>query len=166
MMSVSVPLMSGRIQALSKSADAKNSDYGEPNRNRKEKDLNKPVPVNNILATRAEQAIIDSLPVDRRTLRIIGKVLEPQNLKRIGIAAVSGSVLISIVSTLGRDRVNRAGTAAELKKQLKPLQQKLNELEAQNAVLLQQNEDLKLQLAKLEALYSEKNTAPEISVSE
>lgn len=128
--------------------------------------MNKPVPVNNILAARAEQAIIDSLPVDRRTLRIIGKVLEPQNLKRIGIAAVGGSVLISIVSVLGRDRVNRAGTAAEMKKQLKPVQQKLNELEAQNAVLLQQNEDLKLQLAKLEALYSDKNTAPEISVSE
>lgn len=128
--------------------------------------MNKPVPVNNILAARAEQAIIDSLPVDRKTLRIIGKVLEPQNLKRIGIAAVGGSVLISIVTTLGRDRVNRAGTAAEMKKQLKPVQQKLNELETQNAVLLQQNEDLKLQLAKLEALYSEKNTAPEISVSE
>lgn len=124
------------------------------------------MPINNVLATRAEQAIIDNLPVDRRTLRIIGKVLEPQNLKRIGIAAVGGSVLISIVSALGRDRVNRAGTAAELKKQLKPVQQKLNELEAQNAVLLQQNEDLKQQLAKLEALYSEKNTAPEISVSE
>lgn len=128
--------------------------------------MKKPVPINNVLATRAEQAIIDNLPVDRRTLRIIGKVLEPQNLKRIGIAAVGGSVLISIVSALGRDRVNRAGTAAELKKQLKPVQQKLNELEAQNAVLLQQNEDLKQQLAKLEALYSEKNTAPEISVSE
>ena len=128
--------------------------------------MNKPKPVNNILAARAEQAIIDNLPVDRRTLRIIGKVLEPQNLKRIGIAAVGGSVLISIVSTLSRDRVNRAGTAAEMKKQLKPVQQKLNELEAQNAVLLQQNEDLKLQLEKLEALYSEKNTTPEISVSE
>ena len=121
--------------------------------------MNKPVPVNNILAARAEQAIIDSLPVDRRTLRIIGKVLEPQNLKRIGIAAVGGSVLISIVSALGRDRVNRAGTAAEMKKQLKPVQQKLNELEAQNAVLLQQNEELKLQLEKLETLYSEKNKA-------
>ena len=80
--------------------------------------MNKPKPVNNILAARAEQAIIDNLPVDRRTLRIIGKVLEPQNLKRIGIAAVGGSVLISIVSTLSRDRVNRAGTAAEMQKQL------------------------------------------------
>ena len=158
--------MSGRIQALSKSADAKNSDSGEPDQNCNEKTLKKPLPCNNVLAARAEQAIIDNLPVDRRTLRIIGKVLEPQNLKRIGIAAVGGSVLISIVSALGRDRINRAGTAAELKKQLKPVQQKLNELEAQNAVLLQQNEDLKLQLAKLEALYSEKNTAPEISVSE
>ena len=117
--------------------------------------MKKTLPVNNIITTRAEQAIIDSIPVDRRTLRIIGKALEPKNLKRIAIAAAGGSILISLVSSLGRDHLNRAETARELKKQLVPLQKKLDDLEAQNAVLWQQNEELKSQLAKLEALYSE-----------
>ena len=110
---------------------------------------------NNIIAARAEKAIMESLPVDQKTLRIIGKVLEPQNLKRIGIAAVGGSVLVSLVSSLGRDRINRIETARELRKELMPIQKKLDELEAQNTVLWQQNEELKLQLAKLESLYSE-----------
>lgn len=110
---------------------------------------------NNIIAARAEKAIMESLPVDQKTLRIIGKVLEPKNLKRIGIAAVGGSVLVSLVSSLGRDRINRIETARELRKELMPIQKKLDELEAQNTVLWQQNEELKLQLAKLESLYSE-----------
>ena len=77
---------------------------------------------NNKITARAEQAMLDRIPVDQRTLRIIGKTLEPKNLKRIGIAAVGGSLLISMISTLGRDRLNRAETARELKKQLMPLQ--------------------------------------------
>ena len=112
---------------------------------------------NNIIAARAEKAIIDSLPVDQKTLRIIGKALEPGNLKRIGIAAVGGSLLISLVSTLGRDRINRLETARELRKELMPLQKKLSDLEAQNAALWQQNEELKSQLAKLESLYTGNN---------
>lgn len=109
---------------------------------------------NSIVTARAEKAIIDSLPIDQKTLKIVRKVLEPGNLKRIAIAAVGGSALISIAGTFGRNRLNRLETSKELKKQLMPLQIKLNELEAQNAVLLQQNEELKLQLAKLESLYS------------
>ena len=108
---------------------------------------------NNKITARAEQAMLDRIPVDQKTLRIIGKTLEPKNLKRIGIAAVGGSLLISMISTLGRDRLNRAETARELKKQLMPLQKKLDDLEAQNAALWQQNEELKTQLARLEAVY-------------
>ena len=120
----------------------------------KEATLKKTLLNNNIVAARAEQAMIDMLPVDQKTLRIMGKILEPKNLKRIGIAAVGGSVLISLVSSLGRDRINRAETARELKKQLLPLQKKLDELEAQNAALWRQNEELKEQLAKLESVYN------------
>ena len=107
---------------------------------------------NKAIASRAEQAMIERLPVDQKTLRMIGKVLEPKNLKRIGIAAVGGSVLVSIVSSLGRDRINRAETARELRKK------KLDDLEAQNTVLWQQNEELKAQIARLESIYAETRT--------
>ena len=116
---------------------------------------------NNKITARAEQAMLDRIPVDQRTLRIIGKTLEPKNLKRIGIAAVGGSLLISMISTLGRDRLNRAETARELKKQLMPLQKKLDDLEAQNAALWQQNEELKSQLARIEAVYIQTAETPE-----
>ncbi len=116
---------------------------------------------NNKITARAEQAMLDRIPVDQRTLRIIGKTLEPNNLKRIGIAAVGGSLLISMISTLGRDRLNRAETARELKKQLMPLQKKLDDLEAQNAALWQQNEELKSQLARIEAVYIQTAETPE-----
>lgn len=35
---------------------------------------------NNKITARAEQAMLDRIPVDQRTLRIIGKTLEPKNL--------------------------------------------------------------------------------------
>ncbi len=116
---------------------------------------------NNKSTARAEHAMLDGISVDQRTLRIIGKTLEPKNLKRIGIAAVGGSLLISMISTLGRDRLNRAETARELKKQLMPLQKKLDDLEAQNAALWQQNEELKSQLARIEAVYIQTAETPE-----
>ena len=116
---------------------------------------------NNKITARAEHAMLDGISVDQRTLRIIGKTLEPKNLKRIGIAAVGGSLLISMISTLGRDRLNRAETARELKKQLMPLQKKLDDLEAQNAALWQQNEELKSQLARIEAVYIQTAETPE-----
>ena len=116
---------------------------------------------NNKITARAEHAMLDGISVDQRTLRIIGKTLEPKNLKRIGIAAVGGSLLISMISTLGRDRLNRAEIARELKKQLMPLQKKLDDLEAQNAALWQQNEELKSQLARIEAVYIQTAETPE-----
>ncbi len=109
----------------------------------------KKTPDKKALAVRTEKALLDMIPVDQKTLRIIGKVLEPQNLKRIGIAAVGGSVLVSLVSSLGRDRINRAATAKEMKKQLVPLQKKLDVLEAEIFILSRQNEELRAQLAKI-----------------
>ena len=99
------------------------------------------------LASRTGQAVLEMLPVDQKTIRLAEKVLQPKNLKRIAIAAVGGSVLISAVTSLAHDRVYKAAVAHEMKKQLEPLKKKLNELEAQNAVLYQQNKEL---LEKLE----------------
>ena len=42
-----------------------------------------------------------------------------------------------------------------------PLQKKLDDLEAQNAALWQQNEELKSQLARIEAVYIQTAETPE-----
>ncbi len=99
-----------------------------------------------ILTARAEQAILEKLPVDEKTLRLIGRIFEPQNLKYIGIAAVGGSALISVISSITHDRVYQAAVARELKKQLVPLERRMAELEAQNEALLEQNRKLLAQL--------------------
>ena len=50
------------------------------------------MPVRNLppgsIAARADKAAADSLPVDRKALRINGKVPESERLRHIGIAAV------------------------------------------------------------------------------
>lgn len=104
----------------------------------------------NILAAKAEQVLLERLPVDQKTMQRVVKLLEPKNLMRIGIAAVGGSALISIVSSISHDRIYQAVVAKEIKKQITPLQQKLDELQAQNAVLMQQNAELAAQLNRLE----------------
>ena len=104
----------------------------------------------NVLTTQAEQIILEKLPVDQKTLRIVTKVLEPKNLKRIAIAAVGGSFLISFVSSASQNRIYQAMVAREMKKQLAPLRKKLDDLEAQNAVLWEQNQELLKQMKKKE----------------
>ena len=94
------------------------------------------------LSNMAEQAVIDMLPVDQKTLQRAVKILEPKNLKLIVLATVGGTALISVLTTIGRDSVYKAAVAHEMKKQLEPLKKKLNELEAQNTVLYQQNKEL------------------------
>ncbi len=94
------------------------------------------------LASRTEKALLQMIPVDQKTIKILEKILQPKNLKRIGIAAVGGSVLISVVTSLAHDRMYKSAVAHEMKKQLEPLRKKLNELEVQNAVLYQQNQEL------------------------
>ena len=102
------------------------------------------------ITAKTEEAVLNMLPVDQKTLRIIGKVVEPKNLKRIAIAAIGGSALISIGTAIGHDRLYRLTVANEMKKQLEPLQKKLEALEAQNAALLEQNQKLMAQLERME----------------
>ena len=101
-----------------------------------------------LLAARAEQAIIQQLPVEQKTLRRVSKLLEPKNLKRLGIAAVCGTATLSVVGSVSRMRMYRAAMARELKKQLAPVNKKLDELEAQNDELRRQNEQLQKKLDK------------------
>ena len=65
--------------------------------------------------------------------------LNGENLKRLGLVAVAGGVAVSLLGNWLHNRAYRAAVARELKKQLAPVNKKLDELE-------KQNEDLKKQL--------------------
>ena len=106
---------------------------------------------NAVLTAKAEQMLLEKLPVDEKTLKLAGILLEPKNLKRIGIAAIGGSAIISLVSSISHDKVYQAAVAKEIKKQVAPLEHKLDELRTQNAVLLQQNRELIARLNELQA---------------
>ncbi len=96
----------------------------------------------NPLAVKTEQVILEKLPVDQKTLNRAMKILEPKNLKRLCIGAIGGSILVTILSNIGKDQIYRASVGQEIKKQLAPMQKKLDELEAQNAALYLQNKEL------------------------
>ncbi|MCR5576282.1 MAG: hypothetical protein K6F56_04675 [Oscillospiraceae bacterium] len=100
------------------------------------------------LAAQAGQLLLDQLPVDAAKLKKAAKYMEPKNIKRIAIAAVGGSALLSLVGSLGHDRLYRAAVARELKKQLEPIQKQLDELAEQNEALIRQNEALQEQLSR------------------
>ena len=87
---------------------------------------------NNALSAMAGQAVLDVLPVDQKTLNRIAKILEPKNLKLFAIGAIGGTALISVLTSIGHDRIYQAAVGREMKRQLEPLKKKLNELEAQN----------------------------------
>ena len=102
----------------------------------------------NLLAARAEQAIIQQLPIEQKTLRRVSRLLEPRNLKRLGIAALCGTATFSLLSSVSHMRAYRAAMARELKKQLDPVNKKLDALEEQNEELRRQNEQLQKELEK------------------
>lgn len=99
------------------------------------------------LSARTEQAVLELLPVDQKTLRRAAWLMEPKNLKKVGLLAVSGTALFSLLASVGHDRVYRAAVSRELKKQLEPINRKLDALEQQNEKLLRENEELKAKLA-------------------
>ncbi len=106
---------------------------------------------NKVLTAKAEQMLLEKLPVDQKTLQRFGKLLEPKNLKRISIAAIGASIAVSLINSIGHDKVYRAAVAREIKKQITPLEHKLDELRMQNAVLLQQNRELIERLSELQS---------------
>lgn len=76
---------------------------------------------------------------DQKLLRFVLSNVNAANLKRLAAVAVAGGVAVSLVGNWLHNRVYRAAVARELKKQLAPVNKKLDELE-------KQNEDLKKQL--------------------
>ena len=77
-----------------------------------------------------------------RTRRLIS-----ENLKKVGIGAIGCAAAVSMLKNANQMRSYRAAMGKELKKQLEPVTEKLNELEAQNEELKRQNQEL---LKKLE----------------
>lgn len=100
----------------------------------------------NALALRTEQAVLERLPVDQKALRKAAKFLEPKRLKLLLIAAVGGAALLSAIGSFGHERLYRAAVAREMKKQLEPVNSRLDQLQKQNEELKRQNEELKRQL--------------------
>ena len=107
------------------------------------------------LLTQAERTLLEQLPIDQKRLQRAAKLLEPQNVKRLGILAAGGAITLSLLSRLGSAQLYRAELSRELKKQLAPISRKLDELEAQNEALEQQNEALR------RALESREETLPQ-----
>lgn len=89
----------------------------------------------NALAVRAEQALAEQLPVDQKTLRVIGWLVKPTNLKKVGIGAIGCAAAVFMLKSANQMRCYRAAMGKELKKQLEPINRKLDELEAQNEEL-------------------------------
>ncbi len=98
------------------------------------------------LAELAERRLLEQLPVDAKTLRRAAKYLDPKYLKLTAIAVGGGAALLAALIAFSRGRIYQAAVARELKKQLAPLNTKLDRLETQNEELRQQNEELQKQL--------------------
>ena len=100
------------------------------------------------IAAQARQALLQELPVEEKTLRRVSRLMEPKNLKRLGIAVLCGSVTVSVLGSAGHMRMYRSAMARELRRQLEPVNKKLDELERQNEELRRQNDQLQKRLEK------------------
>ncbi len=100
------------------------------------------------LVAQAGQTLLQQLPVDVGKLQKAAKYLEPKRIKQIVIAAVGGSMLLSLLGSIGHERLYQAAVAREMKKQLEPIRKRLDELSEQNEDLIRQNEMLREELAK------------------
>ena len=107
---------------------------------------------NNTLGQSALTAILDMLPIGDTARKLIGKLLKPENLKRIAIAAVVGSALVALIGKWIRNSMLRMEIRGEVKKQLEPVYEKLEELDEQNQELLRQNVELHSSLEELSSI--------------
>ena len=98
------------------------------------------------LAVRAARKALEQLPAESKKLRVAAALLEPQNLKRLGVAAAGSAAVLGLTASAIRTRLYRRALARELKRQLAPINKKLDALEKQNKELMEQNEQLKKQL--------------------
>jgi len=103
--------------------------------------------IKNLIADRIQKAWEKQTYEENKTLGIISKLLDPENLKRLGIIAIVGVVIFTLIKRWSEIHTYRAAIAAEMKKQLEPVREKLDELQEQNEELRRQNEQIQEQLA-------------------
>lgn len=77
--------------------------------------------------------------------RTVMRLLRKVDIKKIGIAAGGAAVVLSAVSLTGRYTFYKGIVSGELKRQLAPVNKKLDELKAQNAELKSEVERLNAQ---------------------
>lgn len=77
--------------------------------------------------------------------RTVMRLLRKVDIKKIGIAAGGAAVVLSAVSLTGRYTFYKGIVSGELKRQLAPVNKKLDELKAQNAELKAEAERLNAQ---------------------
>lgn len=77
--------------------------------------------------------------------RTVMRLLRKVDIKKIGIAAGGAAVVLSAVSLTGRYTFYKGIVSGELKRQLAPVNKKLDELKAQNAELEAEVERLNAQ---------------------
>ena len=77
--------------------------------------------------------------------RTVMRLLRKVDIKKIGIAAGGAAVVLSAVSLTGRYTFYNGIVSGELKRQLAPVNKKLDELKAQNAELKAEVERLNAQ---------------------
>lgn len=77
--------------------------------------------------------------------RTVMRLLRKVDIKKIGIAAGGAAVVLSAVSLTGRYTFYKGIVSVELKRQLAPVNKKLDELKAQNAELKAEVERLNAQ---------------------
>ncbi len=77
--------------------------------------------------------------------RTVMRLLRKVDIKKVGIAAGGAAVVLSAVSLTGRYTFYKGIVSGELKRQLAPVNKKLEELKAQNAELKAEVERLSAQ---------------------
>lgn len=77
--------------------------------------------------------------------RTVMHILRKVDIKKVGIAAGGAAVVLSAVSLTGRYTFYKGIVSGELKRQLAPVNKKLDELKAQNAELKAEVERLSAQ---------------------
>lgn len=102
--------------------------------------------IKNLVAKRIRKDWEEKIYEENKTLGVMSRLLKPEKLKRLGIIAIVGVVIFTLIKRLSEIHTYRAAIAAEMKKQLEPVKEKLDELQEQNEELRKQNEQIQEQL--------------------
>ena len=102
-----------------------------------------------LMKTRTAKAFLRQLPIEEDTAGRLAWLLNPNNLKLVGIVILGVVGIIALVRHAWQKYTYRSAMAGEIKKQLEPLYDKLETLEEQNEELKRQNDELLERIGEL-----------------